>query len=60
MEERKGKIHANKSGGNASKNSHTYRATIPNTWFAKLGLTLEDRDIKLTLTDDNKIIIEKA
>ena len=58
MQERIVKVSFNKSGGTARGNAVTNRVTIPNSWIKQLGITEEDREIKLILEDD-KIIIEK-
>ena len=55
---RNAKINFNKSGGNASKNSYTSRLTIPTSWIKEMGITEENREVKLVI-EDNKIIIEK-
>lgn len=59
MEERKLKILMNKAGGNAGKGSYGYKMTIPSTWAKELGVTLDDRTMKVSF-DGEKIIIEKA
>jgi antitoxin component of MazEF toxin-antitoxin module len=58
MQERIVKVSFNKSGGTARGNAVTNRVTIPTSWIKQLGITEEDREIKLILEDD-KIIIEK-
>ena len=55
MEERKAKISYNKSG----RGSLTTRVTLPITWLRQLGVSEEDREVKLTLKE-NKITIEKS
>lgn len=47
-----------KAGGNAGTNSLNYKISIPSAWAAALGVSLEDRELKLTF-DGEKIIIEK-
>lgn len=59
MEERTTNATITKPGGTASKNAACYRVTIPNNWAKQLEITKESRLLKITLTDDNKIIIEK-
>ena len=58
MQERIVKVSFNKSGGTARGNAVTNRVTIPTSWIKQLGITEEDREIKLIL-EDHKIIIEK-
>ena len=58
MEERIAKVSFNKSGGNAKGNGITNRVTVPTKWIKQLGITEENREIKLIL-DNNKVIIEK-
>ena len=58
MQERIVKVSFNKSGGTARGKAVTNRVTIPTSWIKQLGITEEDREIKLILEDD-KIIIEK-
>ena len=48
-----------KPGGNAGKNSLGYRLSIPSTWAQRIGVTLEDRSLIVTL-DGDKIIIQKS
>lgn len=57
-EERILKISFNKSGGTAGKNGVTTRVTLPIKWIRELGITEENRDVKVKIID-NKIIIEK-
>ena len=59
MEQRKVKIQFAKSGGTASANSVTNRITLPTTWIKEMGITKEDREVKIYLSEDKKIIIEK-
>lgn len=58
MEERIAKVSFNKSGGTARGTAITNRITIPTKWIKELGITEDDREVKLKLID-NKIIIEK-
>lgn len=58
MEERTGRVIVSRPGGTASKNAVGYKVTIPNKWAAELGLSADEREIKLTY-DGEKIIIEK-
>ena len=57
-EERILKVSFNKSGGTAGKNGMTTRVTLPIKWVRNLGVTEEDREIKVKI-DGNRIIIEK-
>lgn len=57
-QERIAKVSFNKSGGTARGIAITNRVTIPTSWIKSLGITEEDKNIKLRLAD-NKIIIER-
>lgn len=57
-QERVAKVIFNKSGGNAKGIAITNRITIPTLWIKELGITEDDRHVKLVL-DDGKITIEK-
>lgn len=59
-EQRDYNVMVNLAGGNAGKDSKTYRISIPSKWANELGITKENRAVTLTFTDDKKIIIEKA
>jgi len=60
MEERDAKILFNKSGGTASREGITNRVTIPTRWTKAMGITLEDREVRLIFDEAKKIIkIEK-
>lgn len=48
-----------KSGGNASKKSMTCRLVIPVAGIDELGVTIDDKAVKMTI-EDGKIVIEKA
>ena len=56
METRKAKLIVNKSGGNASGKSKTYRVTLPNSWITEMGLGELNREMELYF-DGNKIIV---
>ena len=56
---RTAKVSVTNPGGNASKGSLRYSLTIPPVMMQELRITPEDRDIVLTL-EDNQIIIEKG
>ena len=58
MEERIAKVSFNKSGGTARGTAITNRVTIPTSWIKELGITEDDREVKLIL-EKSKIIIEK-
>lgn len=57
-QERIAKVSFNKSGGTARGIAITNRVTIPTSWIKSLGITEDDKNIKLRLAD-NKIIIER-
>lgn len=57
IEERVKNMSFSKSG-NKSK-STTVRIILPMTFVQHLGLNMENRDIEVTLDDDNTIIIQK-
>lgn len=59
MEKRELKVSIGKSGGNASKNSKTYRFTIPNKWAISMGVTEENREIVASYDEEKKQIIIK-
>ena len=44
----------NKAGGNASKNSYTYKINLPADMVRELGVTEEDRGV--TLSSENGVI----
>lgn len=44
----------NKAGGNASKNSYTYKINLPADMVRELGVTEEDRGV--TLSFENGVI----
>lgn len=57
-ETRIAKVNINKKGGTASKNAVGYKITIPNAWIGEMGISENDRDVRLVF--DGKIItIEK-
>lgn len=58
MKERIAKVSFNKSGGTAKGTAITNRVTIPTSWIKEMGITEENREVKLVI-EDNKIIIEK-
>lgn len=57
METRKAKmkVEIRKTGSGGT----TFRATLPTKWVREMGLSEDERDLKLTYKGD-KIIIEKA
>lgn len=59
MEPIKRKILFNKPGGTASKNSVMARLTLPPEFVKELGLTPDNKEVKISL-EDKKIIIEKG
>ena len=52
-------IMINKAGGKSSKNTKTYRVSIPVGMIKELGVTEEDRSVILTC-EGGKITIEKT
>ena len=48
----------NKAGGNASKNSFTYKINIPADMIRELGVTKDDRCVTLTM-ENGSIVIRK-
>ena len=59
MEERVAKMIFNKSGGTAGKGAYTTRVTIPSSWSKAMGITNQDRDVKISF-DGEKVVIEKV
>lgn len=59
METRKSKAVLRRPGGNASKNAEAYRVNIPTKWAKDMGITPDDRNLKITY-EDKKMIVEKA
>lgn len=51
-------IMINKAGGNSGKGTVNYRVSIPAEMIKRLGITLDDRAVKMIFEDD-KIIIKK-
>lgn len=47
-----------KPGGTASKGAYTYRVAIPTAWAQSLGITPDDRALKVTF-DGKRITIER-
>lgn len=45
--------------GGTGKGGTTTRLTIPTTWIRQMGITKDDRDVEVELTDKNEIIIKK-
>ena len=58
MEEKTAKVIFNKSGGTASKGGITNRITVPTSWIKDMGITPENREVKLFF-DGEKIIVKK-
>ena len=54
MERRIAKLIVGKAGGNAGKNSKTYKVSLPNKWVAELGLAESKMEISF---DGEKIMI---
>lgn len=57
MEYRSAVLITNRSGGNASKSSNTYRVTLPNTWIEALNLNEQNKNLELSF-DGKRIIVE--
>ena len=57
-DEKVAKVIFNKSGGTAKGAAITNRVTIPTSWIKEMGITEDNREIKLVI-ENNKIIIEK-
>lgn len=59
MEKRNGKIIFAKAGGNASKNAHNCKVSLPKKWIDAMGITIDDRDVTLQF-DGKNIVLEKG
>jgi hypothetical protein len=59
MKEIKRNIMFNKAGGNAGKNSYTYRLSVPVAMIEALGITPDDREVILKI-EAGKVIVEKT
>lgn len=57
-ESRNCKITIGKPGETASKGAKNCRLSLPTNWMKKMGITEEDRNVKITF-DGERIIIEK-
>ena len=57
MQKRKGKLLISQAGGTASKNSKTYKISIPSSWVQEMGLNENNRDVELVF-ENNMICIE--
>lgn len=57
-ESRNCKITIGKPGGTASKGAKNYRLSLPTNWIKEMGITEEDRNVKITF-DGERIAIEK-
>ena len=58
METRIARISATHPGGNSGKGALKYRVQLPAPWIHELGISAEEREMKLTLQDE-QIILEK-
>ena len=58
MDIRTAKVQVRNPGGNASRNARSYSITLPPTWMKELGITDDDREVKLSF-DGKKIEINK-
>lgn len=47
-----------KAGGTAWHTSYNYKISIPSAWAVAMGVTLDDRELKVSF-DGKKITIEK-
>lgn len=47
MKERILNVMFNRSGGNASKNSYSPKISLPKVWLDEMGVSLENRSVKL-------------
>lgn len=56
MDIRKRKIICNKTGGNASDNSKTYKISLPTSWVSKLGVSDGKKEVMLYFSGDEIII----
>lgn len=59
IETRKRRLMINKAGGTAGKDSVNYRVSLPAPWIKDMGLSEENRELKLEF-DGEKIIIKKS
>lgn len=59
MTEVKRNIMFNKAGGNAGKNSYTYRLSVPVAMIEALEITPDDREVILKI-EAGKVIVEKT
>ena len=48
MEKRIGNIIVQAPGGTASKNSSTYKVSLPSAWIKEMGISDSDREVELT------------
>ena len=58
MERRTAKINISSAGGTASSGSKTYKATLPATWLAAMGIDGEHRELELAF-DGTKITLSR-
>ena len=58
MEKRIGNVIIQAPGGTASKNSSTYKVSLPSAWMKEMGITDRDRQIELNF-DGTAITISK-
>ena len=59
MEQRTANVIIAKAGGNASRNAYGCKLALPKTWLAKMGVTLDEREVMLSF-DGERIVIESA
>lgn len=56
MDVRKRKIISSRAGGSSSKNSKTYKISLPTSWVSKLGVSEDKKEVMLYFSDDEIII----
>lgn len=61
MDVKEKRLMIKKAGGNSGYQSFAYLLNMPTVWIKKMGITPDDRDIILTLDEENgKITIKKV
>ena len=56
IEKRKVKILINSAGGNASKNSKSYRVSLPSKWMQKMDIAKDCRAVELSFNGESIVI----
>jgi len=54
------KVSFNLAGGNAGKNSKSYKLSIPSEWINTLGIDENNKYVEIEINDDNIITIKKS